>query len=89
MNFKLEFTPIALSHLEEWRKTGQKKILIKIRNLLDELVLHPESGTGQIERLKGNLSGYWSRRIDKKNRMIYKIENDKVIVTVISMKGHY
>lgn len=89
MNYRLEFTPNALKHLEECAKTGQNKTLKKIKNLLAELRLHPDTGTGQVEQLRGNLSGYWSRRIDKKNRLIYKIENERIIVIVISMKGHY
>ena len=47
------------------------------------------TGTGQVEQLKGNLSGLWSRRINKADRIIYSIEDERVIVTVISMKGHY
>ncbi|MDE6527320.1 MAG: Txe/YoeB family addiction module toxin [Muribaculaceae bacterium] len=63
--------------------------MAKIAKLLKELTEHQRSGTGQIEQLKGDFSGLWSRRIDKASRMIYSIENDKVIVTVISLKGHY
>ena len=70
-------------------KSGQKKTLLKIISLFEELQLHPTSGTGQVEQLKGNLSGYWSRRIDKGSRMVYFIEEDKVVVTIISLKGHY
>ena len=69
-------------------KSGQKKTLLKIISLFEELQLHPTSGTGQVEQLKGNLSGYWSRGIDKGSRMVYFIEEDKVIVTIISLKGH-
>lgn len=58
MKYKLEFTDKALRHFEEWAKTGQKKLLIIIRNLLNELMLHPQTGTGQVEQLRGNLSGF-------------------------------
>ena len=47
------------------------------------------TGTGQVEALKGNLSGYWSRRIDKFYRIIYTVEEEVVTVTIISAKGHY
>lgn len=47
------------------------------------------TGTGQVEQLKGNLSGLWSRRIDKGSRMIYRIEDERVIVIIVSLKGHY
>lgn len=89
MIYQLVFTEKALEHLEAWRKSGQKKTLHKIVSILEELRLHPSTGTGQVEQLKNNLSGYWSRRIDKGNRLIYAIEDKKVIVTVVSMKGHY
>ena len=50
---------------------------------------HPTTGTGHVEQLKGNYSGYWSREITKGDRMIYSIEDDKVIVNVVSLKRHY
>ena len=75
--------------MDFWKKSGQQKILKKIWSLVEELKLHPQTGTGQVEQLRGSLSGFWSRRIDKANRMVYKIEEDKVVVTVVSIKGHY
>lgn len=89
MTYKLVLTPQAQKHLKEWGKSGQKKTLEKIAKLLEELTFHPMTGTGQVEQLKGNLSGLWSRRINKTDRIIYSIEDERVIVTVISMKGHY
>ena len=89
MTYQLILTPEAQKHLVGWRKSGQKKTLEKIAKLLEELTFHPKTGTGQVEQLKGNLSGFWSRRINKADRIIYSIEDEKVIVTVISMKGHY
>lgn len=89
MSYRLEFTEKAYRHLQEWQRSGQTKILKKIATLLEELKEHPATGTGQVEQLKGNYSGYWSRRIDKGSRMIYSIEDDKVIVTLVSLKGHY
>lgn len=89
MNYKILLTKKAEEHLKGWKKSGQKKTLLKIISLFEELQLHPTSGTGQVEQLKGNLSGYWSRRIDKGSRMVYFIEEDKVVVTIISLKGHY
>ena len=89
MIYKLLLTKKAEEHLKERKKSGQKKTLLKIISLFEELQLHPTLGTGQVEQLKRNLSGYWSRRIDKCSRMVYFIEEDKVIVTIISLKGHY
>lgn len=89
MTYRVLFTKEALAHLDFWRKSGQKKILEKIAVFVEELQTHPTTGTGQVERLKRNLSGYWSRRIDKHNRLIYSIEDNIVTVTVYSAKGHY
>jgi toxin YoeB len=84
MSYRLILQPEAERHLKEWRLSGQKKILKKIADLFAELVEHPRTGTGQVEQLRGDLSGFWSRRIDKGSRMIYRIEDDEVIVIIIS-----
>ncbi|MCI9042974.1 MAG: Txe/YoeB family addiction module toxin [Muribaculaceae bacterium] len=89
MIYQLILSDEAKDHLIEWRKSGQKKTLKKIADLFTELQEHPKTGTGQIEQLKGELSGKWSRRITKADRLIYTIEEDKVYVTVISLRGHY
>jgi toxin YoeB len=89
MIYNLLLTEKAESQLSEWKKSGQKKSLKKILSLLNELREHPRTGTGQVEQLKGNLSGYWSRRIDKGSRLIYSINDDTVLVTIVSLKGHY
>lgn len=89
MTYKLILSDEAKAHMEVWRKSGQKKTLKKITDLFDELRLHPKTGTGHVEQLKGNYSGYWSREISKGDRMIYTIEDDRVIVNVVSIKGHY
>ncbi len=89
MTYDLIFSDEAERHLSQWKKSGQTKILVKIAKLFEELRLHPTTGTGQVEQLKGELSGYWSRRIDKSSRMVYRIEDARVIVIVVSMKGHY
>ena len=89
MIYQLILSDEAKDHLIEWRKSGQKKTLKKIADLFTELQEHPKTGTGQIEQLKGELSGKWSRRITKVDRLIYTIEEGKVYVTVISLRGHY
>lgn len=89
MTYTLVLLPEAEAHLKEWSRSGQKKIVKKILDLFEELRTHPASGTGKIEQLKGNYAGLWSIRIDKGSLLIYRIEDDKVIVTVISLKGHY
>ena len=89
MRYKLILMPEAERHLQEWRKSGQKKTLLKIAALLEELWEHPTTGTGKVEQLKGDLEGFWSRRINKDSRLIYKIEEEIITVFVVSLKGHY
>lgn len=89
MNYKIVLTSIAEKHLDNWRKSGKKKSILKILLLFEELSKHPTTGTGQPEKLRGDFTGYWSRRIDKSNRLIYAIEDDIVVVTVVSLSGHY
>lgn len=89
MAYLIKFDPKAIQDISELKKAGNKAALIKIEKLLLELTEHPTTGTGQVEALKGNFSGFWSRRIDKFNRIIYSIEEKVVTVTVVSAKGHY
>lgn len=89
MAYIIEFEPKAVQDIAELKKSGNKASITKIERLLLELREHPTTGTGQVEPLKDNLSGFWSRRIGKFNRMIYTIEEEIVTVTVISAKGHY
>jgi len=83
---KLEFDSLALEDLHWWKKNDKKKA-IKIFNLLEEIVKTPYSGTGKPEPLKYSLSGCWSRRIDREHRLVYKVENDTIIV--LACKYHY
>lgn len=64
-----------------------KKTLKKINQLLKDIDRDAYSGIGKPEALKGNLLGYWSRRIDDKNRIVYKIENKQIII--IQCGSHY
>lgn len=89
MSYTLVLSEEASRHLREWSKSGQKKTLKKIAALFEELEQHPTTGTGQVEQLKGDFAGLWCRRIDKGNRLIYRIEDEKVTVPVVSAKGHY
>lgn len=86
---KLVLTEEAEKQLVQWRKYGQKKDIAKILSLFQELEEHPATGTGQVEQLKGNLSGYWSRRINKHFRIIYSIHEDTITVEVVSARSHY
>jgi toxin YoeB len=87
--YTLDITTQARKDIAYLKKNGGKAVTNKIEKLLVELMEHPKTGTGQVEQLKGNRQGQWSRRIDKKNRLIYSIDDEIVTVEVISAKGHY
>jgi toxin YoeB len=74
---------------EKHFRAGNTILRNKIIRLLEELKLHPHFGTGKPHQLKHRPDGTWSRRIDDRHRMIYIIDDNKVIVLVMSMWGHY
>ena len=68
-------------------QTQDKKTLKRINNLIKDTERNPFEGIGKPEPLKGNLSGFWSHRIDDTNRFVYRINNDKL--EILSCRGHY
>ena len=89
MSYLLAFSKIALADIKKHRKSGDKAILRKIEQLLNELREHPTTGTGQPELLKHNLQGLYSRRINRKHRLVYSIKAEIVTVYVVSAHAHY
>ncbi len=77
----------ALEDLEFWKKSGQKIIIKKITSLLKDIQIDPYSGPGKPEELKHGLSGWWSRRINKEHRLVYRVVNSQI--HVLSMRFHY
>ena len=80
----LEKNPIE--DFEYWSK-NDKIILKKIAELFVAISKQPFEGIGKPELLKGNLTGYWSRRINAEHRIVYAVDNEKVIV--IACRTHY
>jgi toxin YoeB len=89
MSYTLEFTETALADIEKHKKSGDKAVLKKIEKLLNELMEHPTTGTGQPEMLKHDFAGLYSRRINKKHRLVYSINEQVVTVYVLSAWSHY
>ena len=88
--FRLEVDRNAKVEFEKIYKSGEKASIKKLEKIILELQEHPTIGTGNPEQLKNNLSGFWSRRINKKDRLIYQIiEEPENLVVVISALGHY
>ncbi|MBR4809037.1 MAG: Txe/YoeB family addiction module toxin [Bacteroidales bacterium] len=86
--YTIVFTEDAKKDLKELQKKAPQA-LTKLAALLDELRLHPRTGTGQVEQLKGYDGSVYSRRITKEHRLVYKIYDEVVEVLVLSVFGHY
>lgn len=89
MSYEIVYTDIALADIKKHKKSGDKKILLKIDKLLNELRQNPTTGTGKPEKLKYYKIPTWSRRITNKHRLIYRIKDEKMIVLALSFWGHY
>lgn len=68
-------------------QTEDKKTLKRINKLINDISRNGNSGLGKPEPLKGNLSGYWSRRIDDVNRLVYKIDTENIYI--LACRYHY
>jgi toxin YoeB len=82
----ISFLPEAWEDYVYWQ-SQDKKTLKRINRLLRDICRNEYEGIGKPEPLTGNLSGWWSRRVDESNRIIYRVENDTVIV--FQCRSHY
>jgi toxin YoeB len=80
------FVPDAWDAYLYWQRQD-KKTLKRINALVNEAARDPFAGTGKPEPLRGNLAGYWSRRIDDTNRLVYRATEKQLIV--IACRFHY
>jgi len=83
---EVKYSVKALEDLDYWKKSGTKAELDKISTLIYSIEKHPFDGIGKPEALKYDLSGKWSRRINKKDRIIYQVTN---YIEILSLRGHY
>ena len=82
----ITFSSHAWEDYTTWLKED-RKMLLKINQLIKEIQRTPFDGIGKPEALKYDLAGYWSRRIDREHRLVYKIDNETLII--LSCKYHY
>ena len=80
------FTDIGWEDYLYWQ-TEDRKTLRKINTLLKDIERNSNEGIGKPEPLTGDLSGFWSRRINQKDRLIYALEIDQIII--IACRYHY
>ena len=81
------FTDEAKRDLEWWQKSGKVAVLKRIRSLIESMLQSPFEGIGKPEPLKYNLSGKWSRRITEKDRLVYEVKEELIIIH--TLRDHY
>ena len=83
---KITFTPDAYAEYVNWLETD-RKIFLKITDLIRETTRDPGRGSGKPELLKHKLSGFWSRRINHEHRLVYSVTENAIEIR--SCKYHY
>ncbi|MEK6649079.1 MAG: Txe/YoeB family addiction module toxin [Actinomycetota bacterium] len=83
---KIVVTATAREDLAFWEEANPK-VIEKINSILESILADPEKGIGKPEKLKYELSGLWSRRINHKDRIVYQIHGDTIIV--LQLRDHY
>ncbi len=86
--YSVELVGTSKEDLQKIHKSGNKAVIRKVETLFLELSEHPYTGTGKPGPLK-YLPNMWSRRLDKKNRLLYTITEEVVTVYVVFLQGHY
>ena len=88
MHYEVRYTVEATDGLFKLAK-NEPKVYQKAVRLIEELQVHPKTGLGHPEPLKGKPEGRWSREISKKHRLVYRIFETEVVVLVLATYGHY
>lgn len=82
---RIVFTSHGWADYTSW--AGDKKMLARINRLITEAARAPGTGTGKPERLSGDLSGCWSRRIDHEHRLVYTVDGEQLVI--LQARYHY
>ena len=82
----LVFSEQAWAHYLHWQESD-KAMLRRLNRLIEECLRHPFEGTGKPEPLKGDLAGFWSRRIDREHRLVYRVTATSL--DVVQCRYHY
>ncbi len=84
---EIAYTEKALEDISYWKKINNQAIQKRITKLIESIQISPFAGIGKPDPLKYNLTGLWSRRINKEHRLIYEMYNEEIVIH--SLKGHY
>ena len=88
MNYEIRFVPSVENTIKKWKKSNPHlhKKLIKV---LQDIAVHPRTGIGHPEALKGGSDITYSRHITAHDRIIYDIYDERIVVLVVEVEGHY
>lgn len=87
MEIKIIYLPRAQADLMYWKKSGNKGIQQRISKLIQSILETPFEGIGKPEALKYDYTGWWSRRINEEHRLVYQVEEGKIIIA--QLRFHY
>ena len=88
MNYTIELVEEAKDDMEFWLR-NDKRTFKRIISLFENMQQTPYTGIGKPEPLCWELSGCYSRRIDRKNRIVYRVDDDKRVIYVRQLRHHY
>lgn len=86
--YEVVYSNEALSSIAKYKKSSPQSYK-KVLKLVEELHEHPKTGIGHPEALKGVGGNVYSREINKKDRLVYEIYEEKIVVYIIPVEGHY
>ncbi len=89
MKYSVILTETAVEQIKKIRKSGEKGVLTRILLIINELEEHPYSGIGKPKPLSKERAGEWSRRVTHKHRLVYRVEEERLIVLILATLGHY
>ena len=81
----ITFTRDGWADYTSW--ADDRKVLQRLNNLIEEAARDPGVGTGKPERLTGDLSGFWSRRINQEHRLVYHVQDEQLVI--VAARYHY
>lgn len=87
--YRIILTETAIAHYNAFVKSGNVKVVNRIKLLLADIARHPYTGIGKPEALKYSLAGMWSRRINREHRLIYTVNDNRIVVHILAMHSHY
>ena len=79
----------AQEDIEYWKKSGNRAVMNKITALLNDMAAHPFTGIGKPEKLRYDLAGKWSRRINEEHRIVYEVNEEKDEIYILALRYHY